>query len=627
MTFRESTSNATLKPGGKLGSLIDNIINRWLVDIRETNPAILDMFHDAGLKPYRHLLAWSGEFAGKFITCSCLLLSMTNDKNLREALDKFIPELISCQKINGYLGPFSKEHELTGTVEPTGYCFDKNFEPEAHPTWDAWGHYHIMLGLLYWYDLTKDEDALECVKSIANLFCSKFYGEGKPRLHSIGSHEMNLAPIHSFALLYGITKDKKYLDFALEILKDFEIPPAGDYLRQALDNIEFFKMPKPRWESLHLVQGIAELYRITGDESYKKAVFNIWESITKTDIHNTGGFTTGEQATGCPYDEGPIETCCTISYMALTVDILKLFNHSIAADMLELCTYNASMGSFSPSGRWSTYDTPMAGYKRANYDSIHFQCRPGSPDLNCCSVNAPRAFGMLAEWAYQLNGDSLIINYYGEHTRELPFNGEQINIAQKTEYPYDGAINIEFNAVPKTPFKLKLRIPFWSKKYTVMINGKHTTPIYKDGYILFNRKWQNGDLLRLELDMPLHIWAGEGRLENQGSIYKGPLLLCFDPFYDRSYDINKLPVIEPTSFTLDNIDVSSVPGGLFNCYWKNDETRECSKITLCDLYTAGSSGTPYTTWIPMSGLTAKDFVLSNPLRSTQYNGEKVVKNE
>ena len=50
------------------GKLAQNIVRNWLLGIRESNPAILDMFRDRELKPYRDLLPWSGEFAGKYLT-------------------------------------------------------------------------------------------------------------------------------------------------------------------------------------------------------------------------------------------------------------------------------------------------------------------------------------------------------------------------------------------------------------------------------------------------------------------------------------------------------------------------------------------------------------------------------
>ena len=82
-------------------------------------------------------------------------------------------------------------------------------------------------------------------------------------------------------------------------------------------------MPKPRWESLHDVQGLVELYQITGEERYRRAFENLWRSILRWDRRNTGGFSSGEQATGDPYAPTAIETCCTLSGIRATTESVR----------------------------------------------------------------------------------------------------------------------------------------------------------------------------------------------------------------------------------------------------------------------------------------------------------------
>ncbi len=41
----------------------------------------------------------------------------------------------------------------------------------------------------------------------------------------------------------------------------------------------------------------------------------------------------------------------------------------------------------------------MDGVRKASAHEIVFQFRPGSPELNCCSVNAARGLGLIGEWA------------------------------------------------------------------------------------------------------------------------------------------------------------------------------------------------------------------------------------
>ena len=64
----------------------------------------------------------------------------TGDPELKRHLERFVRDLIACQDADGYLGPFPRASRLTGHAPNVG--------EKGGPTWDAWGHYHVMLGLL-----------------------------------------------------------------------------------------------------------------------------------------------------------------------------------------------------------------------------------------------------------------------------------------------------------------------------------------------------------------------------------------------------------------------------------------------------------------------------------------------
>lgn len=589
-----------------VGTLIDNIIDNWLIGIRESNPAILDMLKYPDKKPSRRLLPWSGEFAGKYVTCSVLLYKLTKNPKLYAYLKSFIAELISCQKENGYMGCWPADCQLSGRS-----ARKKVGEEEPYNTWDGWAHYHIMYGLLLWYKETGDSSARDCVLKTADLFCETFYNTKAEsrRLYDMGETEMNYAPGHVFALLYRETGERKYLDFALEVLKDFSVPGCGDYYRLALAGQEYYKTPKPRWESLHSIELLSQLYYCTGEDSYRKAFIQIWRSITKTDVHNTGGFSTGEQAIGNPFENGAIETCCTVAYMALTVDMLQLTGDSTAADALELSTYNAGLGSFSPTGRWSTYNTPMEGDKKANYWEIGFQCRPGSPDLNCCSVNAPRMFGELARWAYMTDGDSLYINYYGESEGKVEIGSKTIHIRQATDYPYDGRVRISISGLDSEQRKIFVRIPFWSEKASVQINDAPAYDNMCPGYFPIERNWTDGDTITIDFDMSLRFAPGKKTYEGKCSIYRGPLLLAYDSFYCPDQEDAVPPQISPATLRFMKTEPAYLCGRLF--HFENDG----QPLTLCDMQAAGASGTPYTTWIPAVETCQADSINDNITRS------------
>jgi hypothetical protein len=625
------------KLGGEIGEMLDRITAQWLLVAPKANPAMLEMFRDRDTPPLRDLLPWSGEFAGKYLTAATQVLRLTGDRRLRAWLDEFVARLISFQAEDGYLGPWPRDCRLTNFVPYLG--------EKGMLTWDTWGHYHIMLGLLLWHAQSHDPKALDAAARIGDLICNKYLGKVSPRLVDTGSTEMNLAPVHALCLLYKAKPQSRYLEMAQQIVAEFAAegtegaggPLAGDYLRQALAGVDFYATPKPRWESLHAIMALAELYWITGNEDYRQAFEQIWWSIARYDRHNNGGFSSGEKASGNPFDRGPIETCCTIAWIALSVEMLKLTGDPIVADEIELSTLNAVMGMHSSSGRWATYNTPMDGYRFASAHQIVFQARQGSPELNCCSVNSPRGFGMISDWAILRHEDEVFLNYYGPGQMILPLGKRMtVRFTQETDYPVSGVINLIVTPSAPVEFTLKLRIPHWSQSTQVSINGQLIDGVHPGKYLAIRRRWLEGDRIELHLDMSLHCLPGEGECNGKTSLYRGPLLLAFDPRYNlellahaprsvRQGDPWQPFTSAPAIPELDASDLLEKPAQwmdwlpprlLLEFYAANGE-----RVRLCDFASAGEGGSPYVSWLPLRHAPAPvAFSHANPLRRAWLAG-------
>lgn len=614
---------------------IDRITNNWLLVAPLSNPAMLEMFRDRDASPLRGMVPWAGEFAGKYLTGAVQVLRLTGSRRLKTWLREFVSLLTSHQADDGYLGPWPKDCRITNSVPQIG--------EKGLLTWDTWGHYQVMLGLLLWHEETRDSRALKAAASIGDLICAKYLGSTAPRLVDTGSTEMNLAPVHSLCLLYRRTSERRYLDMALQIVDEFgatgpEGPLAGDYLRQGLDGHEFFEIPKPRWESLHPIMGLAELHWITGENRFRQAFEHLWWSMLKGDRHNNGGFSSGEKATGNPFDPAAIETCCTIAWIALSVEMLKLTANSVVADEIELSTLNSVVGMHSSSGRWATYNTPSDGYRCASAHHIGSQSRPGSPELNCCSVNSPRGFGLISQWAVMRDDQGILLNYYGRSRMTVPLgDGVTVDTVQETDYPVAGTIDMEISPSTAVSFMLKLRIPYWSRTTIVKLNGRTVKGAQPGQYLAIDRRWKEGDRIRIDLDMSLHFWRGEQDCRDRTSVYRGPLLLAFDHRYNlhlsahtdrrvgaeelwRPFDVGTLniPALDaramrctPSSWSdwlppLLLVDVAAAGG----------ET-----VRLCDFGSAGEGGTPYVTWLPViNAPIAVPFARDNPLRSQRAGG-------
>lgn len=559
--------------GGRLRANLEN----WELRAPDANPAMLEMFTDRDRKPSRNLLPWSGEFVGKYLCSSILSYRLLGDARQRALIERVAHELMSKQGAGGYLGPFDAANRLTG----------KN--------WDIWGHYWAMRALLLYREEFGDEQALRVARRAADMLVDKFLDKGIALTNDGSFGQMNYAVIHAFTALYRSTGEPRYLAMARWITREWDRPGAGLYLRFALAGREMYEFPGNRWESLHDFQGLHELYLITGEPQFGQVARHIWNSILKGDRHNTGGFTSGERTTGNPYDKGAIETCCTIAWMDWSIDMLKLEGDSLIADELELSTFNGMIGGQHPSGRWWTYDTPMDGTRKASAHSIVFQARPGSPELNCCSVNGPRGLGLIGEWALLASGKGLALNYYGPSTmRAKTPAGQEISIEQRTAYPRDGAIKIGLSFAKPERFELRLRIPAWSARSSVAVNGA-AQAARAGTYVSLDREWKNGDRVEIALDMSPHFWAGEREQDAKTSVYRGPLLLAFDTIHNDA-DIDKLPELDAAQMK----GVAESSGRQYKPWvLLKFASATGQSMRLCDFANAGAYGTHYKTWLPV----------------------------
>src|SRR5262245_23134232 len=250
----DSPRGARFTFGGPLGERLAKNAASWLLPAPAANPGLLEMFRARDRQPEPQLVPWAGEFAGKYLISLVQALRISGSQALEEAASRFVADLIATQAEDGYLGPFPRRLRLLGN-------------------WDLWGHYHVLQGLLLWHERTGDERALAAATRAADLICST-YLDGSRRVIDAGSPEMNMAVIHVLGILHRLTGNERYLRLMLEIAKDWE--RAGDYFRQGLAGVDFHRTPRPRWESLHDLQGLVELYRITGDDRYRTAFLNLW---------------------------------------------------------------------------------------------------------------------------------------------------------------------------------------------------------------------------------------------------------------------------------------------------------------------------------------------------------------
>jgi len=598
MTSVEEKAHPVLNPArgaqynleGYLRGRVDRAIRRYYLETPESSPAILQVLRDRDKTPVREpLVPWAGEFAGKYLTGAQLAWRLARDADLKQTIDQFARDLIACQNEDGYLGPFPKVSRLTGG------------------NWDVWGHYHCMLGLMLYYEDTGYEPALDACKRAADLLFETF-GPNGPTLTCDGSGgEMNMAVCHGIVLLYRKTGCPRYLDLAKYIVHEaWNEEGAGHYLESALAGKPLVEFPRHRWESLHDWQALAELYWLTGDDQYRRAFEHIWREGVKGDRHNTGGVTSGEGFQGSPYRLEAIETCCTVAWLAFSIDMLRLTGDARVADEIEWSTFNSALGAIPFSGRACAYNVPMDGTRTFGVE-LPWQSPKAGPDLNCCAVNANRALGMIGQWALMEDAAGLALNYYGPGMSSglLP-SGARVTLKQTTSYPAEGRVRIEVTLDAPQRFTLKLRIPSWSRETVVQINGETLDRPVPGTYLAVEREWKSDNIVDVALDFRLRAWAGEDTCAGKAAVYRGPILYAYDARYN---DVNPddLPPVDWQTVSLEPQSWEGPIAPWILCTLRDDQG---AAFTVCDFSSAGQTGNHYRSWLPAVHLPPSPFHLT-----------------
>ncbi|MBQ5972445.1 MAG: glycoside hydrolase family 127 protein [Prevotella sp.] len=540
------------------------------------------------------VVIWYGEFIGKLLTGMVMAYEVEPSQELKSAILEIVDELQSVQKEDGYLGIYA------------GYT-----RFAQRDNWDVWSQYHIIYGLYRWYKITGDEHAFAVAQKCLDRIVAFFQDKGDFSVG--GGFEMNSAISHISALFYQETGEARYLDFASMIVDEDWDKYGGRWLSNSLAGGEYYQSRLPRWESMHTLSTLGNLYEITGKEDYLNGMKQIWASILQTDIHNDGGFTTNETACGNPYKPGVIETCCTVSWMAYSAEVLQMTQDSRVADELERSYFNAMLGSLNADDIHVTYNTPQDGYKTSGYDGrrvpsqqdISFQYNSGSPDFNCCQANALRGMNELADWAVLQKADDIFINYYGPSTLEtVSPSGQKVSFIEETEYPRDGKIRITVDGLASPEkFNLKLRIPGWSEGTEVSVNGVAVSGSIASGeYLSLDRdEWTAGDVVEISLNMQPRFMTGDREMADFTSVFVGPILLALDK---NTTGLSRTDVVlDAKSFAGAEIADETTDGGWISLTVKDENGGD---VKLIDFASAGkyAAGTPgdYYSWLSINNV-------------------------
>jgi DUF1680 family protein len=218
------------------------------------------------------------------------------------------------------------------------------------------------------------------------------------------------------------------------------------------------------------------------------------------------------------------------------------------ADLLEETLYNAVLGSVDLAGLNFTYTNPLdSGHERYKWHVCP-----------CCVGNIPRTLLSLPTWMYAVGPNSLHVNLYlGSRVNVGAVAGTPVAVEQTSNYPWEGKVQLTVRPAKPTKFALHLRVPNrqTSELYghspggsgliSLSLNGQPVTPELKQGYAVMDREWKAGDVVSLELPLPVQtiqpsskIAATVGRI----ALRRGPLVYNLE---SADQDLNS--VLDPAA--------------------------------------------------------------------------------
>lgn len=380
----------------------------------------------------------------------------------------------------------------------------------------VWNQTFTVIGMLSYYDITKDEKILSSVMKCADRIVRKYSGEHLPAiLDTVNDGSEHLPFLLPLILLWQRTGKTEYLDFINEVLEYLE---TTDMNLLSFDNILKLRSRKGI-EMLIIYLGIAEIGRVIGEKRYIDAAARYWKQVNTSQIRNTGNGTTEEMWTengnapaNIPTELKPNETCVAVGFIELAMELYDVYGESVYLDAVEKTLYNHILGAMDVGGRDFAYYQGNLGIKIFRKAGGLYQC---------CRYRGYSLFAHIPDMLYRFDGETVTPLIYS--SSELCDEG--IELVQRTDYPVSGTV--DFDVKNRTPIKLKLRIPNWCREYTVRLNGSVIAPKMSDGFVAISL--QPGTS-HVSLELAVGIVAEYAEIDGTKyvSFSRGVLLLAED---------------------------------------------------------------------------------------------------
>lgn len=551
---------------------------------------------------------WTGKFGfddsdlSKIIEGAAYSLMTHPDPNLAAYVDGVIGIMAAAQEPDGYLFTAWTARDKIGDPSQISCCYPKAARwVESQNSHELYNLGHMYEAGAAHHEATGQDSLLDISTKSANLLVETF-GPGKLEL-PCGHPEVELGLVK----LYRATGDRRYLELAKYYVdvrgRATEDRPKlwGEYHQDHKPIREQDEAVGHSVRAMYLYAGAADVAALTGDESLVKAVDALWDNVVGKKTYVTGGVGARGQGESfgknyeLPNRTAYCETCANLATCYWNHRMFLLHGDAKYIDVLERAVYNSVVSGVSLDGKEFFYPNPLAS--RGDYErSKWFDC-------SCCPTNLCRFIPSVPGYVYAVGDDGLYVNLFAEGIAELELaDGGRVRIAQQTQYPWDGRIEIVVKPQAEAAeFTLYVRLPGWAQNqawpsdlYTFLetsdaqpaltVNGEPVAIAPEQGYLKVRRSWKSGDVVTLDLPMPVRRVVADEQVEadrGRVALMRGPIVYCVEGVDVPALDVTSLVLPDDARLSSDfredqlggvEVVTSSEPKGFVAvpyCVWAN----------------------------------------------------------
>ena len=431
---------------------------------------------------------------------------------MRVTLERWIPIILSAQMTDGYL--------QTAYILADRKDWPERWSPDHRGNHEGYVSGYFIESAINHYTLTNGKDLrlYNAAKRLADCWVANL-GPGKKAWFD-GHQEMEQALVRFGRFVNdqeGHQRGDGYIVLAKFLLDSRR--GGSEYDQSHLPPEQQYEAVGHAVRATYFYSGMSDIAAETHDPGYQSAVLSLWDNMVNKKFYVTGGIGSGETSEGF----GPnyslrnnsyCESCSSCGLVFFQYKLNLAYHDARYADLYEQTMYNALLGGVDLAGKSFCYTNPLVNTER----TLWHVCP-------CCVGNIPRTLLMMPTWAYVKSKDGIYVNLFiGSRIRVGKIAGTDVEMVQKTEYPWKGTVAITVNPRERRTFSVYVRVPNrnTSKLYTetpvlsgvrsFSVNGKHITPQIEKGYAVVTREWKAGDRIELELPLEPQRVAADGRI-------------------------------------------------------------------------------------------------------------------